>query len=37
MRMASKSAIGFAISNGLERNKVLLRFLALMTLTAYGT
>src|ERR1700681_1929829 len=27
MRMASKSAITFAISNGLERNKVFLRFL----------
>src|SRR5579864_9769499 len=27
MRIASKSAITFAISNGLERNKVFLRFL----------
>src|ERR1700689_4348050 len=27
IRMASKSAIGFAISKGLERNKVVLRFL----------
>src|SRR5580700_1998430 len=27
MRMASKSAIVFCISNGLERNKVFLRFL----------
>src|SRR5580692_167377 len=27
MRMASKSAMVFCISNGLERNKVLLRFL----------
>jgi len=27
MRMASKSAITFAISKGLERNKVFLRFL----------
>ena len=27
MRMASKSAIGFAISKGLERNKVILHFL----------
>src|ERR1700757_2256570 len=27
MRMASKSAIVFCISNGLERNKVVLRFL----------
>jgi hypothetical protein len=26
MRIASKSAITFAISNGLERNKVFLRF-----------
>jgi hypothetical protein len=29
IRMASKSAITFAISNGLERNKVFLRFLRL--------
>jgi len=27
MRMASKSAIGFARSKGLERNKVILHFL----------
>src|SRR5689334_10786881 len=30
MRMASKSAITFAISNGLERNKVFLRFSRLL-------
>src|SRR5579872_5237412 len=30
IRMASKSAITFAISNGLERNKVFLRFSRLL-------
>src|SRR5580765_8601629 len=35
MRMASKSAITFAISKGLERNKVFLRFL-LSTTVARG-
>src|SRR5579864_2337702 len=31
MRMASKSAIGFAMSKGLERYKVVLRFLRVLT------
>src|SRR6516164_4674910 len=31
MRMASKSAIGFAMSKGLERYKVILRFLRVLT------
>jgi hypothetical protein len=33
--MASKSAITFAISNGLERNKVFLRFLLSASSTQY--
>src|SRR6202451_2428002 len=35
MRMASKSAIVFCISNGLERNKVFLRFLLSTTAGRY--
>src|SRR5271155_3750444 len=35
MRMASKSAIVFCISNGLERNKVFLRFLLSESSTQY--
>src|ERR1700739_2261240 len=31
MRIASKSAIGFAMSKGLERYKVILRFLPVLT------